>query len=259
MNTNKLYWYDELNSIKYNLQINTIENFEKKNTTINSHVNNTKFIVPHTKWSTDFIQRTKTHELKTNKKLLELLLSCPENEYIIDAGSHIGDTGLLMANELKVKNIKSKIIEIDPDKTKISFINEMTKLNKLTNYISTHILGLSNNKTKGSLNKTLHPGGWYIKKGSDFTIDKLDNVIKSKTYLIKLDVEGNELNALIGAINIIKQDSPLLFIEVCDKQLKRYGHSTKMLYDFLKKNNYKEVWYDDTRDRSNTDVLFKKN
>ncbi len=50
--------------------------------------------------------------------------------------------------------------------------------------------------------------------------------------VIKIDVEGFELNVLKGAQNILKKSSPLLIIEITDKKKK------KPIKDFLNKFNF---------------------
>ena len=75
-------------------------------------------------WADDFSKRIRTHEPQTNTKLMELMKDAPTNSYIIDAGAHVGDTGLLMASELTKYGKKTKVIEIDPDATKLDFIQK---------------------------------------------------------------------------------------------------------------------------------------
>mgnify|MGYP003310222851 CR=1 FL=1 len=45
-------------------------------------------------------------------------------------------------------------------------------------------------------------------------IDKLDNMIKERVSFIKMDIEGAEADALLGAANVIKRDMPLLEVSV---------------------------------------------
>jgi len=158
-------------------------------------------------------------------------------------GAHIGDTGLFLAKELQDNNKNNKIIMIDPDKDKINFIKNTVKSNKLENYVEVYNYGLSDNESYKALNKTMHPGGWFIQDGNDFEVKPLDNIIDNDKpiYLIKLDVEGYELKALKGAKNIINKYKPLLLIEEVESQLKRYNCNLNELHEYLNKNNYFEV------------------
>ena len=42
---------------------------------------------------------------------------------------------------------------------------------------------------------------------------KIDNIVKEKVDLIKIDIEGAEYNALLGSINTIKNSLPIIFSE----------------------------------------------
>jgi len=68
----------------------------------------------------------------------------------------------------------------------------------------------------------------------------LDNY--SKKYdpptVIKIDIEGGEFNALLGAENILKRRSPELFVEVHPKYISDLGQNQSGLIDLLKKSGY---------------------
>ena len=67
--------------------------------------------------------------------------------------------------------------------------------------------------------------------------ERLDNVIsdESKVGFIKIDVEGHELQVLKGASRILKQQKPLILLEVLAQQIDG-GHSPAL--DFLKEFGY---------------------
>jgi FkbM family methyltransferase len=55
----------------------------------------------------------------------------------------------------------------------------------------------------------------------------IDNLNLPGCDLIQLDVEGYELNALLGATETIKKYKPVLCIEFCEKWLNRYNDSSE--------------------------------
>jgi len=81
------------------------------------YIDNTEIKVVNNKWKHDFEDRFKNHEPNSNLKLKEILKELPNNSYIIDVGSHVGDTGLYLAYILKhnYKHKNIKVIMIDPD------------------------------------------------------------------------------------------------------------------------------------------------
>ena len=105
---------------------NIIKIYKKiDNTCINYITNDT--------WSNDFKRRFENHEPKTNIKMKQLINNLRYKSSIIDVGSHVGDTGLYLAKIASKIRPDITIIMIDPDKSKISFIEDMIKINNLKN------------------------------------------------------------------------------------------------------------------------------
>ncbi|OOB79506.1 MAG: FkbM family methyltransferase [Epulopiscium sp. Nuni2H_MBin001] len=58
----------------------------------------------------------------------------------------------------------------------------------------------------------------YTKKGGTINVDSLDNVLRdTEVTFIKMDIEGAELQALMGAKQIIKKYKPQLAISIYHK------------------------------------------
>lgn len=56
--------------------------------------------------------------------------------------------------------------------------------------------------------------------------------------VIKIDVEGAEYDVLLGAINLLKKYSPIVYLSVHPKELTLMGHSVDKVTDLLKNMNY---------------------
>lgn len=218
------------------LLINNKETFSTNKECIKDE-DKTKITLIEHRWTKDFESRFKNHERYSNKKMKELLPKLPNNSYIIDVGSHVGDTGLYLALLLKNKwNSKNiKVIMIDPDSTKLEFIDKMSKINNLDNIILKNY-GVSDKSGKSEIIKKHHPGGWKIKENSgSISMDTLDNICKNKNIsMLHIDVEGMEYKTLLGSKNIIKNVKYIL-IEL--------NHITKRNKerDFLNENNFTEI------------------
>ena len=77
----------------------------------------------------------------------------------------------------------------------------------------------------------------------------LDSFCKKNELIpdvIKIDVEGSELNVLEGATNILTQYKPILFLSVHPEHLKILGQKTIQLNNLLKEHHYKIYYTNET-------------
>jgi len=72
--------------------------------------------------------------------------------------------------------------------------------------------------------------------------EEIDNV-----DLVKLDVEGSELNVLKGMKNTLQSQHPKILIEIHPQQLKSFGFSPSDVIEFLSKFGYKIEPVDKTK------------
>lgn len=129
------------------------------------------------------------------------------------------------------------------------------ELNKLEN-VRLENLALSNEKSSlvFNLDNENNSGGIFLtteaesKKNSQ-TVQavKLDDYVEQNNLdnisLIKMDVEGFEMNVLKGAAQTIERYKPVLFVEVNNTFLQRQNSSAKMLVEFLLSKGY-QISYD---------------
>ena len=93
----------------------------------------------------------------------------------------------------------------------------------------------------------------------DVSIHKIDTLKIENIGLIKIDVEGAELEVLNGALNTLNAQKPNLIIE------NELVHSDKpeILFKFMKKINYNAFYVDENKDlkklEDNFDVLKNQN
>ena len=208
----------------------------KKYIEIKSHVTGDNFYIDNNfnkLWIDDFMNRLKGHEKEVNSLLMELVDKLPNGTCVIDAGTHVGDTIIPLSSKCSKKNIN--LYGIDPDKTKIEFVDKMTELNNLKN-IKTIIGGLSDKNGKGDLIKKQHPGAWKIKEGNEFNIYTIDELFSDKKVsLIHLDVEGYEYKTLLGGLKTIKKHKPYLIIEIV------HGEDKNKIIPLLENLNYSKT------------------
>lgn len=71
------------------------------------------------------------------------------------------------------------------------------------------------------------------------TIDSVCAAMPGRISFVKLDIEGAELGALRGGLATLRQHRPVVFSEVVEEHLGRYGHSTRMLFSFFEDLDYR--------------------
>ena len=178
---------------------------------------------------------------------------CRPGDTIIDIGTNIGFSLLNMA---KIAGTAGQVIGFEPDGENFSRLRKNISLNNFGN-VKVSRLGLGDRPGKFMLENIIE----YNNSGKRITvaaatssagateveIDTLDNFISSgdnllpKIDLIKIDVEGFELNVLKGAQDTLRKYSPLLFIELDDRNLKAQSASAQELIRFLSQNEYAAV------------------
>lgn len=178
------------------------------------------------------------------KKLFSL---CNENYNVLDIGVNIGWTFLNLAQVAK----HGKVFGFEPDPYNFERCSENISLNNFTNVRAFPVgLGNANLEVNMEIRSSLNRGGNRIapnrtSSSQPVQIVKLDGFVPVQELnsidLIKIDVEGYELNVLRGAEALLKHYKPILFIELDDNNLKYQGDSAFALIDFLFGAGYKEI------------------
>jgi FkbM family methyltransferase len=91
------------------------------------------------------------------------------------------------------------------------------------------------------INSSFHPS--VPIKNIEVELRRVDSLVKelrSKPSLLKIDVEGFELEVLRGASELLSIGRPILIIEVHPPQLKLSGGSEELLFQVLRDHRY--IW-----------------
>jgi len=184
-----------------------------------------KIPISHDCWAEDFRGRFISHEFNTNKYLLDRA-SRLRNTNVVDTGAHVGDTGLFLAKALKdMGRTDIKVIMIEPHPDKIRFIRSMIALNGLGRVARVIEGAVGKQQMCGRIIEENHPGAWRIAptravEDCGVTIFRLDDIV-ADAGLLHLDVEGHELDALMGAIKLLRKDRPVLVLEKIHSDMDR--------------------------------------
>ena len=141
----------------------------------------------------------------------EVILNLNDKDFI-DGGAYIGDSALMFEKYYKPK----KIYSFEPNINNYNILKKTIKENNLKKVIPIfEALGHSQSYFKL---KDLGHASYISEKGTlEIKVNTIDNFTSEKILnvgLIKLDIEGFELEALKGAKNTIKEKKPILLISI---------------------------------------------
>ena len=183
----------------------------------------------------DFTSLQKTLNQKYHHYFDFDILPKMKEEVFADIGSYTGDTVLDFIKcygENSYKKIYCYEITTDIIPTlKNNLINyKNIEIKSLAVSNKSKTLYLDENSTSNSANKTKNKGKIKIEAKS------LDEDVKEKISLIKMDIEGDEELALMGAKKHIQNDTPKLLISLYHNN-NHYFKLPKLIYSYNK--NYK--------------------
>jgi FkbM family methyltransferase len=165
---------------------------------------------------------------------------------VLDIGANIGGTALTFS---KIVGKEGAVIAFEPDKINYQKALHNISLNDVStiklmniglgNENKTYKLYAVNDENRG-MNRILEHSSAH--PFTEISVRKLDDVIAEsggkKVDLIKIDVEGFEMNVLRGAVSTLKTSKPVLFIELDDNNLKEQQSTAAQLIAFLYSLNY---------------------
>ena len=147
-------------------------------------------------------------------------------DIVIDVGAAFGFYSIVASKKV---GKQGKVVAIEPQPDSFEMLNKNIKLNKLTN-ISTLNHAVSSKKTTlklySSYSTVQERAGQNPQQYIEVSADNLDNLLGQlaidEANLIKVDVEGAELEVLKGATGILSKSRDLaLFVEVHSADLVR--------------------------------------
>lgn len=163
-------------------------------------------------------------------------------QVFVDVGAHIGYFALLAAKYAQ------HVYAFEPSSNTYAYLRRNTSINsKLTDKMDCYMMALSD--TPGTLTlyssrsepslASLQPINTADGIREVVSVDTLDHVLADiPIAFLKIDVEGAEMNVLMGARRHIAENRPIVVCELFEAFQQRFGHSCQDISDFFTNQAY---------------------
>ncbi|MDR1361960.1 MAG: FkbM family methyltransferase, partial [Holosporaceae bacterium] len=185
-----------------------------------------------------------------NLVIVDALLK--KDDVFIDVGANMGYFSLLISQTL---NENGHIYALEPSKRDFDRLAENIELNDLGDTISHYRYAVTDAKGSAELQIATEERNALNTLGSDFSVSGLEKICTetvptisldefvaeegiSKVNVIKLDVEGSELKALMGARKTIQKHKPTIMLGLNVAALKACGADIQKIESLLQELDY---------------------
>lgn len=183
-----------------------------------------KLVRMHLPNKDDYIQNVikSTGTFYEPEMLLDISNRVKKGSTILDVGANIGNHTLYFSLFCRA----NKVISFEPQKNVYDTLCKNIKLNFLEEKIVAYQIGLGSYETTANLGavdeKNIGMTKLDINSSGDVRIATLDSVVEKEPLnsisVIKLDVEGMEMEVLRGAIQTFERHQPVLYVEAASKK-----------------------------------------
>ena len=252
-NNNDYFSYDFYKEDNFLLKY-VFRYFLNKVLKLNIEKKNPKFVIFNQDYVSNDILIDGYYEIKELRILNKWLKKKIKFGVALDVGAYIGNHSIFFSKYFK----KVFSFEPNPDSFELLKLNTKEKKNiKIFNY------GLSNKKsTKNFYSYYSNYGGSSVIKNEKIPykkfkalFNKFDQLnITERIDLIKIDVEGDELNVLKGLEKTLGKFSPIVLFE---SQKKDIENGSSKVINFLKSKKYNKFYSIENFKNTNVNILDK--
>lgn len=171
-----------------------------------------------------------------------------KGECFVDVGANIG---LMSLHAAKVIGSQGKVYSFEPHPNTVKILRFNVSLNSIEN-IDVLEKGVGSQSGNAIIYDRwdVNRGGASLfssnleQEGFEIQVVTLDEVFgETKISMIKIDVEGFELEVLKGAERILSSENPPILVVECTEETEHKEYSRKALYTWLKDTNSKYKFY----------------
>lgn len=206
-------------------------------------------------------EQLKQYSAHTRNEVAMLASTLSAGETVIDVGAHIGTFSIPMASMV---GPSGKVYAFEASLQNYELLKRNIKVNQLSNTVTAYqavVASASSSFYKEITPNDSNSGMCYFIEDESGNIRaiNLDTWISEngiqKVDLVKIDVEGAEVQVLESCRNLLESQRPNLYIEVSQNQLKRFARSKRILEAILLQNGYH--FFTNVGDRNSSNDSFK--
>ena len=166
----------------------------------------------------------------------------------IDVGGQVGIFSSMMS---KAIGSDAKLLIVEPDQNNLTILETVMIKNAVSSYTILK-MALDSSEDISEFSRETHSGLTQITANhghkpknvelvETITLDRIwEDVKKEVIDFIKIDVDGPDLNVLLGGRKIISSSRPMIVFEI-SRHWKHYGHSSCDAFKFLSEFGY-QFW-----------------
>jgi len=200
-----------------------------------------RYTVPLNTFFSRYLCKYQTYEPVNTNILIDIFSKNKEGLYV-DVGANFGWYTCLFS---KFAGVSGLVVAIEPESTNLIYLNKNIIQNKITNFkIFPAAVGSKRSKLPLHRGPSVNPGMFSFVEKKDnlpspqdiivdvYTLDQLLDFTITPIRLIKMDVEGFEIDALMGASQVLKRCEALL-VEYTPNYLMSAGHDPKIFFELI--------------------------
>lgn len=173
--------------------------------------------------------------LDHDQNMLPLILKhIKQGDTVIDIGAYIGDHTISYARAVGHTGI---VHAFEPNYAAFQCLEWNMKKHP---QVKIYQCGIGkDHRTLGLVSENKNHGMAYMKGDGNIPVIPIDSMNLTRCDFIKIDVEGMELDVLMGAEKTIGRCKPQLLIEINDMTLNRAGITAEGIFQWLNSHGYR--------------------
>ena len=175
-----------------------------------------------------FVQAFEQGDAFDGKSLRTALGYCKNRRTAVDGGAHVGSWTKVLNKQF------DRVIAFEPSKDNYRCLQKNVEGAEIYN----KAVGESFRQVDIEITDPQNTGQNHVKEGEGIEMVPIDSLNLDNVDFLKLDVEGYEYNALLGASETLKRCNPVVLIEV-NGLAQRYGFNDEDAKEYLVSLGYK--------------------